>query len=114
MTRRAYELPSQTDGYRVLVDRLWPRGVKKEALALDEWNKDIAPSPGLRIWFGHDPEKFAEFTVRYNEELRQSSAPVELLKRVAGKGTLTLVYAAKDPNINHAVILQKYLEGMAQ
>lgn len=110
--KRAYELPDAADGYRVLVDRLWPRGVKKELLALDEWCKDIAPSQELRVWFAHDPVKFDEFRARYIAELEGSAAASELLKRVKGKPALTLVYAAKDPRINHAVILQDYLTKM--
>ena len=106
--KRAYDAPSAADGYRVLVDRLWPRGVKKEALQLDEWCKDVAPSTELRQWFAHDPAKFNEFAVRYVHELRQSQAPQELLSRVQGT-TLTLVYAAKDQHVNHAQVLREYL-----
>lgn len=107
--KRAYDSVADTDGYRVLVDRLWPRGVKKELLAVDEWDKDVAPSSELRIWFGHDPAKFDEFRAKYEAELRNSDAPQELLKRAGKHDTLTLLYAAKDPKINHAVILRDYL-----
>ncbi len=78
--KRAYDKASLEDGYRVLVDRLWPRGVKKEVLAIDEWRKDITPSTELRKWFGHQSEKFEEFRVRYEEELKGSYAPQQLLK----------------------------------
>lgn len=110
--KRAYEKPETGDGYRVLVDRLWPRGVKKENLKLDEWCKNIAPSTELREWFAHDPDRFAEFKVRYLTELNSSSEPQALLKRAADK-KLTLVYAAKDQAINHAVVLQHYLEQLS-
>ena len=110
--KRAYDSVAATDGYRVLVDRLWPRGVKKELLEIDEWNKDIAPSSELRTWFDHDPKKFTEFTARYQEELTRSDEPRKLLERAAGQ-RLTLVYAAKDPNINHAQVLKHYLENLA-
>jgi len=108
--KRAYDAPAASDGYRVLVDRLWPRGVKKESLALDEWCKDIAPSPELRTWFDHDPAKFEEFSVRYLTELQQSSASQDLLQRAKDHDTLTLVYAAKDPQVNQARVLQDYLK----
>jgi len=108
--KRAYDEPDARDGYRILVDRLWPRGVKKESLAVDEWDKNIAPSTDLRKWFSHDPTKFDEFRARYQAELDQSNAPKRLLEKARGNGTLTLVYAAKDPQINHARVLQEYLQ----
>jgi uncharacterized protein YeaO (DUF488 family) len=111
--KRAYEAVSPQDGYRVLVDRLWPRGVSKEELVLDEWCKDIAPSAELREWFGHDQDRFAEFRARYLSELESSDAAQQLLKR-AGNKQLTLVYAAKDQSVNHAVVLQNYLKKLAQ
>lgn len=111
--KRAYDEPSDGDGYRVLVDRLWPRGIKKEVLAVDEWCKDIAPSTELRKWFAHDPAKFEEFTARYQGELGASTVPQQLLERAKGKDTLTLVYAAKDASVNHAVVLREYLLGIA-
>lgn len=110
--KRAYDEPDDNDGYRVLVDRLWPRGVKKELLAIDEWCKDIAPSTELRKWFNHSPERFAEFSARYTAELECSDAAQQLLQRANGKRTLTLVYAAKDPKINHAVVLAEYLRAL--
>ena len=113
LIKRAYDQAEVTDGYRVFVDRLWPRGVKKELLQLDEWDKDIAPSTELRKWFGHDPVKFKEFSARYIVELRQTSAAKKLLKRAVKHNTLTLVYAAKDSKVNHAIVLQKYLQEIA-
>jgi len=111
--KRAYDAPAPGDGYRVLADRLWPRGVKKSALPLDEWCKDIAPSQELRVWFAHDPAKFDEFTVRYTEELAANDmAARQLLERAKKHDVLTLVYAAKDPRINHAVVLRDYLAKM--
>ena len=110
--KRAYERPSQGDGYRVLVDRLWPRGVRKEALRLDLWAKDVAPSPRLRTWFGHDPARFREFARRYAAELRAPAARALLaeLGRRAAHGTVTLVYAARDEQHNGAVVLRDLLE----
>lgn len=107
--KRAYEEPNVDDGYRALVDRLWPRGVKKATLALDEWCKDVAPSIELRRWFNHEPARFDEFRKRYQMELDASDAALKLLDRVEGCDRLTLVYAAKDPAINHAVVLREYL-----
>ncbi len=110
--KRAYEKASRTDGYRVLVDRLWPRGVKKEALPLDAWAKDIAPSPELRRWFGHDPARFDEFARRYHVELRAGPARARLadLTRRAATGTVTLVYGARDEEHNGAVVLRDAIE----
>jgi uncharacterized protein YeaO (DUF488 family) len=112
--KRAYEPPAPRDGYRVLVDRLWPRGVSKEHAAIDEWLKELAPSDALRKWFGHDPARFREFRARYEEELK-SERPRELLaalaKRAARK-TVTLVYAAKDEEHNNAVVLAAKLTRM--
>lgn len=110
--KRAYEEPSRSDGYRVLVDRLWPRGVKKEALRLDLWAKDLAPSPALRRWFGHDPDRFREFARRYHAELRAGSPQallVELTRRAA-HDVVTLVYGARDEQHNGAVVLRDAIE----
>jgi|GEM_PF-97383 len=112
--KRAYDEADNDDGYRVLVDRLWPRGVKKELLAVDEWCKDVAPSTELRKWFNHDPAKFKEFTVKYQNELEASTAAQELLGRAKGHATLTLVYSAKDPAVNQAVVLRDYLRNIAK
>jgi uncharacterized protein YeaO (DUF488 family) len=105
--KRAYEPPSPKDGTRILVDRLWPRGVSKAKAALDGWNKDVAPSTPLRKWFDHKPERFQEFARRYRAELKHNPAVAELR---ATKGKLTLVYGARDPAINHAVVLAKVLK----
>lgn len=106
--KRVYEPIQADDGYRVLVDRLWPRGVQKEALVIDEWDKAIAPSADLRRWFNHQPERFSEFSARYQAELSASTEPAALLERAGAK--LTLVYAAKNAQINHAVVLRQYLQ----
>lgn len=113
--KRAYDPTEPSDGYRVLVDRLWPRGIKKEALHMDEWCKEVAPSTELREWFKHDPSKFKEFTARYEHELKHSQAASELLGRAMAQGAkrLTLIYAAHDTEHNHALVLQKYLEHAA-
>ena len=105
--KRAYDPPARSDGSRILVDRLWPRGLSKAKAALDGWNKDVAPSTPLRKWFGHKPERFQEFAKRYRAELKDSPALDELR---ALKGKVTLVYGARDPAINHAVVLAKLLK----
>ena len=109
--KRAYEAPHADDGRRVLVERLWPRGVRKEALKLDAWLKDVAPSTELRQWFGHDPERFAEFSQRYRRELREKAAAsaVRELRAYARTETLTLIYAAKDQEHNGALVLSNLL-----
>lgn len=107
--KRAYNPAEASGGYRVLVDRLWPRGIKKELLQLDEWDKAVAPSTELRKWFGHDPARFDEFRARYLTELEASDEPQRLLQRAKDAKVLTLVYGAKDPLINHARILREYL-----
>jgi uncharacterized protein YeaO (DUF488 family) len=111
--KRAYEELARSDGYRVLVDRLWPRGVKKDALRLDLWAKEIAPSPALRRWFGHDPARFRDFTRRYHAELRRDPARSLLadLAQRAAHGTVTLVYGARDEVHNGAVVLRDAIEG---
>jgi uncharacterized protein YeaO (DUF488 family) len=108
--KRAYEKPSRDDGFRVLVERLWPRGVSKEEAALDLWLKDVAPSTGLRKWFGHDPARWKEFQRRYRAELRDRKDALKLLREKNREGTLTLVYAARDEEHNGAVVLKKVLE----
>lgn len=108
--KRAYESPDRGDGARILVDRLWPRGVKKEALALALWCKDVAPGPALRKWFDHRAERFEEFARRYRDEL-DANAAVETLRQWLAHDRITLVYAARDPAINHAVVLRDYLLG---
>jgi len=110
-TRRVYEAPADDDGFRVLVDRLWPRGVSREDAALDRWMKEIAPSDELRAWFGHDPERWDEFRERYARELDEKAEEVDFLREKAGEGTLTLVYAARDTEHNNAVALAACLTG---
>ena len=112
--KRVYEKPLTEDGYRVLVDRLWPRGIKKETAMLDEWNKNVAPSPELRKWFDHKEECFIEFRKRYSEELKMHYEELNRLKRIAQIQKVSLLYAAKDPEINHAIILLNVLEKSIQ
>jgi uncharacterized protein YeaO (DUF488 family) len=107
--KRAYDAASPSDGYRVLIDRLWPRGVSKQKAKLDEWEKELAPSTELREWFGHKPDRFAEFRRRYIGELRQARPRLTELRRRARKGTLTLVYSAHDSEHNDAVVLAEVL-----
>lgn len=107
--KRIYDKPDKGDGVRILVDRLWPRGVSKRAAQVDAWLKDIAPSPGLRIWFSHDREKFSEFRKLYVRELRDKKDILGKIQQMAGKKNMTLLCAAKDPKCNHAIILRDYL-----
>ncbi|MBN8726340.1 MAG: DUF488 domain-containing protein [Xanthomonadales bacterium] len=109
--KRAYEAPAGDDGTRVLIDRLWPRGVSKADAALDLWLKDVAPSAELRTWFGHDPARFAEFRERYTAELRANPEPLQKLRDIAKEGRLTLVYSARDSEHNDAVVLHELLGG---
>jgi len=107
--KRVYEEPDAKDGKRILVDRLWPRGLTKEKAKVDLWLKDVAPSTELRKWFAHDPARWTEFQTRYREELRANKEQFSLLKQEASKGPVTLVYGAKDQQHNEAVILQELL-----
>ncbi|GAA4332978.1 DUF488 domain-containing protein [Pigmentiphaga soli] len=107
--KRAYEPAGPDDGVRILVDRLWPRGLSKAKAALDDWMKDIAPSTELRQWFGHDPERWTEFQRRYRAELRQHAEQLERIRALAKAGTVTLVYGARDEAHNDAVVLKKVL-----
>jgi len=107
--KRAYESPAKSDGYRVLVDRLWPRGLTKVKARIDLWLKEVAPSTELRKWFGHDPKKWIEFKKRYREELRTNPAWPEL-QSLAQQKDLTLLYAAKDQLHNEAVVLKQLLD----
>ena len=107
--KRAYDPAEPDDGYRVLVDRLWPRGVSKERARLDEWARELAPSAELRTWFGHDPERFAEFERRYRAELTAHEEKLDELRCRAREGTLTLVYGARDEEHNDAVVLAELL-----
>lgn len=108
--KRIYDKPIAKDGYRVLVDRLWPRGVSKEKARLDEWLKDVAPSPELRDWFGHKPARFKEFTARYQAELDANPAVKQLKAIIKDNSKVTLLYAAHDPHVNHAAVLLDYLK----
>src|SRR5689334_5107616 len=103
--KRAYDAAAPADGSRVLIDRLWPRGISRARAQLDGWEKDLAPSAELRQWFAHDPERFAEFRRRYIEELRHQRPRLAALRRRAREGTLTLVYSAHDSEHNDAVVL---------
>ena len=109
--RRIYDDPSPSDGTRVLVDRVWPRGVRKDEAALDAWLKDIAPSTGLRRWYGHEPERFPEFRHRYDHELREPgrSAAVDRLRGLAREGTVTVLTATRDVEHSHAAIIAEVL-----
>jgi uncharacterized protein YeaO (DUF488 family) len=107
--KRAYDAASTSDGYRVLVDRLWPRGVSKQRAMLDEWEKELAPSTELREWFGHEPSRFAEFRRRYIGELRRQRPRLAEFRRRGRDGTLTLVYSAHDTEHNDAVVLADVL-----
>jgi uncharacterized protein YeaO (DUF488 family) len=107
--KRAYDPASASDGYRVLIDRLWPRGVTREQARLDEWARELAPSAELRSWFGHDPSRFAEFRRRYNAELIAQKGKLRELRRRARNGRLTLVYGARDTEHNDAVVLAAIL-----
>jgi uncharacterized protein YeaO (DUF488 family) len=109
--KRVYEAPLPDDGARVLVDRLWPRGVSKARAALDLWMKDIGPSTELRQWFDHDPAKWSAFQDRYAKELEERTALVDELRRKERNGTVTLLYAARDQEHNEAVALKAFLEG---
>jgi uncharacterized protein YeaO (DUF488 family) len=111
--KRAYDPPSGSDGTRVLVERLWPRGVSKERAAIDHWCKEIAPSAELRKWYSHDASKWEEFRRRYLEELKGNSA-VGRLEKLAEKGTVTMVFAARDPERSSAKVLTDLLRGSAE
>ena len=109
MLKRAYELPAETDGQRILVDRLWPRGLAKVKASIDLWLKGIAPSTELRQWFGHDPEKWQEFKERYCVKLKNNPALSEL-QALSRQGNITLIYAAKNELNNEAVVLKQILD----
>jgi uncharacterized protein YeaO (DUF488 family) len=108
--KRAYQAPAKADGRRILVDRVWPRGVSREQLRLDDWIKEVAPSTGLRKWFAHDPAKWGAFQERYFRELDERPEAVERLLAGAREGTMTLVFGARDTLHNNAVALKEYLE----
>jgi uncharacterized protein YeaO (DUF488 family) len=107
--KRAYEPAAASDGYRVLIDRIWPRGVSREQARLGEWARELAPSSELRRWFDHDPARFEEFRSRYSDELAAQTHKLRELRRRARAGTLTLVYGARDTEHNDAVVLAEIL-----
>jgi len=109
--KRVYEAVSPDDGYRVLVDRIWPRGVSKEKAAVDLWAKELGPSTELRKWFNHEPEKWEEFRRRYIAELDHKAGPLQAVVSGAGKGPLTLVYSARNEAQNQAVVLRNLIVG---
>jgi uncharacterized protein YeaO (DUF488 family) len=108
--KRAYDPVEDGDGIRILVDRLWPRGVSREELDLDHWMKELAPSDNLRKWFDHDPDKFEEFKQRYQEELHRDNQVDQLISICQNYETVTLIYAAKDRTHNNAVVLKTFLD----
>lgn len=107
--KRVYEKPTKADGKRILVDRLWPRGLTKEKAAIDLWLKDIAPTTDLRKWFGHDPDKWKEFQKRYRQELKKNKEQVSLLDEQLKNNVVTLVYGAKDEEHNEALVLKEWV-----
>ena len=109
--KRAYDRPAAGDGKRVLIDRLWPRGIKKADAAIDEWMKELAPSTALRKWFGHDPARWHEFRRRYLKELQQQSEQIDRLRTLARQGPITLVFSARDEAHNDAVVLRDFMVG---
>jgi uncharacterized protein YeaO (DUF488 family) len=109
--KRVYAKPSRTDGLRILVDRLWPRGLTKQRAAVTLWLKDVAPSTELRKWFGHDPAKWKQFQARYRKELREKKGALKLLRQKGKTCTVTLVYGARDEEHNEALVLKKVVEG---
>lgn len=108
--KRVSEQPDKDDGIRILVDRLWPRGLTKEKARVDLWLKEIAPSTELRKWFGHDPDKWKRFRGRYETEIKRQGELIKVLKRKAREGTITLLYAARDEKHNEALVLKQFLE----
>lgn len=113
-SKRVYEEPSEDDGYRILTERLWPRGVSKERAALDQWMKSIAPSQKLRKWFSHDPDKWEEFKDRYRKELFGSDAVNEMVEIINNHDTVTMVYASKDEEHNSTVLLKEFIEDLLE
>jgi len=109
--KRVYDKPSRKDGLRVLVDRLWPRGLTKQRAAVDVWLKDVAPSTELRKWFGHDPSKWRQFQTRYRKELGEKTDALQSLRAMSAKRTITLVYGARDEEHNEALVLRSVLGG---
>lgn len=112
LLKRAYDPPAESDGRRILVDRLWPRGLPRAGAGIDLWLREVAPTTELRKWFGHDPERWAGFEKRYRAELEKNPALTEL-RQLSRRGKITLVYAARDREHNHALILKQVLDGGA-
>jgi uncharacterized protein YeaO (DUF488 family) len=110
--KRVYDEVESDDGKRFLVERLWPRGIKRESMKLDDWLKDVAPSTELRKWFGHEPEKWEEFKKRYLTELEDKKRYVEVILNAAKNGNVTLLYSAKDKAYNGAIVLKDYIESL--
>ncbi len=108
--KRIYDLPSENDGFRILVDRIWPRGLSKKKVKVDFWMKDIAPTHGLRKWFAHDPQKWVEFKQKYFKELHRKKELINTIIEKAKEGEVTLLYGAKDKEFNNAVALKEYIE----
>jgi uncharacterized protein YeaO (DUF488 family) len=108
--KRVYDKPERSDGLRVLVDRIWPRGVTKREAAVDDWLRELAPSTELRKWFGHDPSRWSEFRTRYRVELRKHALQLKALRQLAARQRVTLVYSAKDAQMNQAVVLQAVIQ----
>ncbi len=108
--KRVYDPPSKDDGKRILVDRLWPRGIRREDAKIDEWLKDIAPSDELRRWFSHNPSKWQEFRIKYRQELKDKIELIDKIRKEAKKGTVTLLFAAKDAEHNNAIVLKEVIE----
>lgn len=108
--KRVYDKPEPDDGFRVLVDRLWPRGLTKQKARLDAWLRDVAPSPALRKWYSHDPARWTGFQKRYREELKAHRAELAELRKRAASGPVTLLYAARTEHLNHAVVLKELIE----
>lgn len=109
--KRIYDPPSSDDGKRILVDRLWPRGLKKDQARIDEWLKDIAPSNELRKWFSHDPERWGEFRERYKKELKDKSDLIGKIRGESKEGKVTLLFSAKGKEHNNAIVLKEVIEG---
>jgi uncharacterized protein YeaO (DUF488 family) len=107
--KRAYRPPARSDGARILVDRIWPRGLRKNAAAIERWMKEVAPSSALRQWYGHDPLRWEMFRQRYRAELKSRAASLDELRKIAGERPLTLVYSARDEQHNQAVVLREVL-----
>jgi uncharacterized protein YeaO (DUF488 family) len=111
-TKRAYDPAEPDDGYRILIDRLWPRGVSRERARLDEWARDLGPSDDLRKWFNHDPKRFPEFRKRYRQELRAQTDRIDELRARATRGPVTIVYGARDTEHNNAVVIAELVRGL--